>query len=179
MPTGRADDSSTPSGQVSGTAEPALATILRRFLEPRLALRRRVCVALSGGLDSVVLLHGLSRLRTAGLACELSAVHVHHGLSPHADAWADFCRQLCERLDVALAVERVQVSLATAEGLEAAARRQRQEVFARCPADWLALAHHRDDQAETVLFRLLRGAGVRGAAGMPAERRLADRKSVV
>ena len=170
MPTGRASDSAAPSGQVSGTAEPALATILRRFLEPRLARGRRVCVALSGGLDSVVLLHGLSRLRASGLGCELSAVHVHHGLSPHADAWADFCRRFCERLDVALAVERVEVPRATGEGLEAAARRQRQAVFARCPADWLALAHHRDDQAETVLFRLLRGAGVRGAAGMSGER---------
>jgi tRNA(Ile)-lysidine synthase len=56
------------------------------------------------------------------------------------------------------------------EGLEAAARRLRHAVFAACPADWLALAHHRDDQAETVLFRLLRGAGVKGAAGMLAER---------
>ncbi|HAY26230.1 MAG TPA: tRNA lysidine(34) synthetase TilS, partial [Candidatus Accumulibacter sp.] len=120
-----------------------------------------------------MLLHGLSGLRAAGLGCELSAVHVHHGLSPHADAWADFCWQLCERFDVALAVERVEVPLATGEGLEAAARRQRHAVFARCPADWLALAHHRDDQAETVLFRLLRGAGVRGAAGMPGERRQA------
>ena len=170
MPPGRASDSSAPAGPVSGTAEPALARILQRFLEPRLARGRRVCVGLSGGLDSVVLLHGLSRLCASGLPCELSAVHVHHGLSPHADAWADFCRQLCERLEVALAVERVEVPRATGDGLEAAARRQRLAVFARCPADWLALAHHRDDQAETVLFRLVRGAGVRGAAGMSGER---------
>ena len=154
---------------MSATVEVALAAILRRFVEPRLARGRRLCVALSGGLDSVVLLHGLARLRAVGLACDLSAVHVHHGLSPHADDWADFCRHLCQRLDVRLAIERVQV-LPAGDGPEAAARRQRHAVYARCPADWLALAHHRDDQAETVLFRLLRGAGVRGAGGMPGER---------
>lgn len=170
MPSGRATRGADPSGGRDATVEPTLATILGRFIAPRLARGRRVCVALSGGLDSVVLLHALSRLRAAGLDCELSALHVHHGLSPHADAWVDFCQEFCRRLDVALAIGRVQVPLGSGEGIEGAARRQRQAVFARCQADWLALAQHRDDQAETVLFRLLRGAGVRGAAGMPDER---------
>ncbi len=155
---------------MGGTLESTLAAILGRFLAPRLARGRRVCVALSGGVDSVVLLHALSRLRAAGLGCELSALHVDHGLSPHAGAWVDFCQDLCQRLDVALAIARVQVPQGSGEGIEAAARQQRQAVFARCLADWLALAQQRDDQAETVLFRLLRGAGVRGAAGMPDER---------
>ncbi|MCM8613720.1 tRNA lysidine(34) synthetase TilS [Accumulibacter sp.] len=170
MPSSRATRGGGPSGQGDATVEPTLAAILRRFIAPRLAHGRRVCVALSGGLDSVVLLHALSRLRAAGVGCELSAQHVQHGLSPHADAWVDSCQELCQRLDVPLAIARVQVPLGSGEGIEGAARRQRQAVFARCEADWLALAQHRDDQAETVLFRLLRGAGVRGAAGMPEER---------
>lgn len=146
---------------------------LAAFLEARLLPGARLCVGLSGGQDSVVLLHALAGLRRAGHAghaFELAAVHVHHGLSADADAWAVFCADFCERLGVPLTVLRVEVPRAGGEGLEAAARHLRHAVFAGCAADWLALAHHRDDQAETVLFRLLRGAGVAGAAGMPAER---------
>lgn len=158
-------------------AEPAAAAAtqqieqtLSAFLEARLRHGARLCVGLSGGCDSVVLLHALACLRASGLACELSALHVHHGLSASADAWADFCAEFCRRLGVPLEISRVVVPRDSGEGLEAAARRLRHAVFAACPADWLALAHHRDDQAETVLFRLLRGAGVKGAAGMLAER---------
>ena len=166
------------AGSKSGRrAEPAAAAAtqqieltLKAFLEARLHHGARLCVGLSGGRDSVVLLHALASLRASGLACELSALHVHHGLSASADAWADFCAESCRRLGVPLQISRVDVPRVSGEGLEAAARRQRHAVFAACPADWLALAHHRDDQAETVLFRLLRGAGVKGAAGMLAER---------
>ncbi len=119
----------------------------------------------------MVLLHALAALRGFGLAVDLSAVHVNHGLSAIADTWAAFCDTLCTALGIPLAVVRVEVPrVGCGEGLEAAARRSRHAVFAGCDADWLALAHHRDDQAETILFRLLRGAGVGGAAGMPAER---------
>lgn len=132
---------------------------------------RRVVVALSGGMDSVVLLHALGRMRTAGvILSELSALHVHHGLSLNADVWAQFCTDLCADMDVALKIERVDVPRGSGEGLEAAARRLRHAAFSVCDADAVALAHHRDDQAETVLLNLLRGAGVAGAAGMPAAR---------
>ena len=132
---------------------------------------RRVVVALSGGMDSVVLLHALGRLHAAGTClAELSALHVHHGLSPNADGWAQFCRDLCVDMNVALKIERVDVPRGSGEGLEAAARRCRHAAFAASDADAVALAHHRDDQAETVLLNLLRGAGVAGAAGMPAAR---------
>jgi tRNA(Ile)-lysidine synthase len=93
------------------------------------------------------------------------AIHVHHGLSPNADAWAAFCRKLCKRWGVPLRVFRVKVAR-QGHGLEAAARKSRYEVFAKADADCIALAHHLDDQAETVLMNLLRGAGVRGARGM-------------
>jgi tRNA(Ile)-lysidine synthase len=144
-----------------------LAAFLATRLTPPLAPGTRLCVGLSGGRDSVVLVHALSRLRSsAALPYTLSAVHVHHGISPHADTWAAFCADFCRRCDVPLRVVRVAVPRASGEGLEAAARRLRHAVFAGCAADWLALAHHRDDQAETVLLNLLRGAGIAGAAGM-------------
>jgi tRNA(Ile)-lysidine synthase len=123
-----------------------------------------IAAAVSGGVDSVVLLHVLRRLSSErGFA--LSAVHVHHGLSPRADEWARFVARLCRGLRVPLVTKRVKV-VRRGKGLEAAAREARYEAFATLPADAIALAHHLDDQAETVLLRLLRGAGVRGAGGM-------------
>ena len=142
-------------------------------LAPRLAAGAHVCVALSGGRDSVALLHALIELRATRLpALHLSALHVHHGLSPQADAWAAFCLQLCHEHAVPCRCERVTVARDDPSGVEAAARRARYDVFAACDADWLALAHHRDDQAETLLLNLLRGAGAHGLAAMPEARRL-------
>jgi tRNA(Ile)-lysidine synthase len=120
---------------------------------------KRVAVALSGGMDSVVLLHLLKDHRG------ISAIHVHHGLSPNADAWAAFCTRLCKAWNVPLRVSRVNVRR-SGKGLEAAAREARHAVFKKDKAQVIALAHHLDDQAETVLMNLLRGAGVRGASGM-------------
>lgn len=130
----------------------------------------RLCVGYSGGLDSSVLLHMLAGLR-AEFGYHLSAVHVHHGLSEEADAWATHCRAACAALEVPLHSERVRVERA-GQGLEAAAREARYRVFAGLATDSLALAHQRDDQAETVLLQLLRGAGPKGLAAMPAERAL-------
>lgn len=120
-------------------------------------------LALSGGLDSTVLLHGLVR---AGFAPRLRAVHVNHGLDAQAPAWADHCRQQCAALGIACQVE--QVALAPGSNLEARARDARYQAIdaTLAPGEALVLAHHRDDQAETVLFRLLRGAGVPALAGM-------------
>lgn len=125
----------------------------------------RLCLALSGGVDSSVLLEVLARLRPR-LGFELGAAHVHHGLSPHADAWSESCRDACERLDVGLQVFRVVVDRNHPGGLEAAAREVRHAALVKVAADWLVFAHHQDDQAETVLFRLMRGAGVSGASAM-------------
>lgn len=146
---------------------------LSEFLAARVAKGSRLCIGLSGGRDSVVLLHALDRLRFGGVDVRLSALHVHHGLNERADAWKQFCTDFCRDLAVPLDVIHVDVPRESGEGLEAAARRQRYRVFAACPADGLVVAHHRDDQAETVLFRLLRGSGVNGAAGMRKERRQA------
>lgn len=138
-----------------------------KFLAARLASDERLAVGLSGGCDSVVLLHLLNRL---GFAGRLDAIHVHHGLSPNADVWARFCADYCARLGIPLLIRHVSVDTASGMGLEAAARQARYAVFADLAADCLLLGHHRSDQAETVLFNLLRGTGVTGAAGMPAER---------
>jgi tRNA(Ile)-lysidine synthase len=127
----------------------------------------RIAIALSGGRDSMVLLDVAARLR-AELALEVSAVHVHHGLQAAADAWSAFCARECAARGVALAVARVHVLRRGGESLEAAARDARYAVLRRAGADAVALAHHADDQAETVLLQLARGAGPHGLAAMPA-----------
>jgi len=126
-------------------------------------------VALSGGVDSVVLLDVLARAANP-LGLTLSALHVHHGLSPNADAWLQFCRELAADYGVPFHSERVNVVAHRHHGPEGAARVARQAAFASADCDWIALAHHQDDQAETVLLQLLRGAGVAGLAAMPAAR---------
>jgi tRNA(Ile)-lysidine synthase len=120
-----------------------------------------VVVGLSGGIDSVVLLHALR-------ACHkgVSALHVHHGLNKAADRWMDFCRGLCTAWHIPFSVKRVDVERNSTDGLEAAARRARHDAYGCIAADWIVLAHHQGDRAETMLFNLLRGAGVRGAGAM-------------
>lgn len=129
-------------------------------------------VALSGGLDSTVLLHLLAGLAQREALPPLSAIHIHHGLQSAADAWPAHCCALCERLGVPLQVEYVQV--APGASVERAARDARYAAFESIlgAGELLLVAQHRDDQAETLLFRLLRGAGVQGLAAMPASRRL-------
>lgn len=127
---------------------------------------RTLALALSGGVDSVVLLHLLARLAPRqGYA--LRAIHVDHGLSANSGSWARFCRRLCREWGVPLEVRRVKIGERRGVGLEAAARAARRAALGRARADVLALAHQLDDQAETVLMNLLRGTGLRGASGMP------------
>lgn len=132
----------------------------------------RAALALSGGVDSVVLLNLLLHAQRT-LNFSLSAIHVNHHLSPHAKEWAAFCLALCAEHGVPLTVKNVQVPRRSLLGLEAAARSLRYQAFTELDADVLLLAHHMDDQAETLLLNLLRGTGVRGAAGMPESRRSA------
>lgn len=126
----------------------------------------RLRVGFSGGLDSTVLLHVLAGLR-AELGFVLGATHVSHGLVAGSGAWGAHCRAVCARLDVAFEERAVTVDRHHPGGLEAAAREVRRQALSP-PGDevLLVLAQHRNDQAETVLFRLLRGAGVKGGAGM-------------
>ncbi|WP_254200167.1 MULTISPECIES: tRNA lysidine(34) synthetase TilS [unclassified Lysobacter] len=123
-----------------------------------------LCVGFSGGLDSTALLHLLAAERPAS---GLRAIHVHHGLHADADRWATRCERACASLNVPLAVIRVNV-VAAGDGPEAAARAARHAAFAQALAsgEVLALAHHRDDQAETFLLRALRASGPDGLAAM-------------
>lgn len=128
-----------------------------------------VCVGYSGGLDSSVLLESLSRAisRNSGCSIRLSAIHVHHGLSPNANHWAAHCEEVCSSLRIPLQLARVTVAANSGEGLEAAARRARYQAFADVDADLLLLGQHEDDQAETLLLNLIRGTSVLGASAMP------------
>jgi tRNA(Ile)-lysidine synthase len=153
------------------TTPSALPLRVDRRLEGTELAGRRVVVGLSGGIDSVVLLDILHRL-VASRRFTLGAIHVHHGLSPNADSWTDFCTTLCGVREIPLHVERVQVRRCSGQGIEAEARKARYAAYRVLDADYVALAHNLDDQAETVLLQLLRGAGPDGLAGMPFERLL-------
>ncbi|MES2238505.1 MAG: tRNA lysidine(34) synthetase TilS [Pseudomonadota bacterium] len=126
-------------------------------------------VAYSGGLDSTVLLCALKNIAPL-LDLHLTAVHVHHGLSKNADKWSDHCVQTCVRLGIDLSVIDVFVKPELGEGIEAAARKIRLDALLAHSSGRVCMAHHADDQAETVLHNLLRGSGLRGAGGIPVLR---------
>lgn len=136
-------------------------------LAPELRAAKRVWVAYSGGLDSTVLLHQVAQLELP----DLRAMHVNHQISPNANNWQRHCEQTAKDLGIELVVETVSVE-DTGKGLEEAARNQRYQVFAKhlSIGDVMLSAHHANDQAETLLFRLMRGAGLKGLCGVPATR---------
>ncbi len=126
---------------------------------------KSMTVALSGGVDSVVLLHLLHSLQKKHRFI-LNATHVHHGLSKHADKWVKFCEKLCRDLSVPLDVHYVKLPQKKSLGIEAEARQLRYEKLLQSKSDLVVLAHHADDQAETFLLQLIRGAGVKGLSSM-------------
>ena len=132
---------------------------------------RRYLAAYSGGVDSHVLLHLMHRWHELHPDVPLLALHVHHGMHPEADAWQAHCATVCADLGIPLVTRQVDVDVSEG-GPEAAARAARYAAFAALmePGDVLLLAHHRRDQAETLLLQLLRGAGVDGLAAMPGVR---------
>lgn len=139
---------------------------------PRMSEASHCYVGYSGGLDSHVLLVSLVKLLGADA---VSAIHINHQLSPNAESWQQHCQQTCDELGVTLSAEQVVVA-ANGQSVEEAARVVRYQAFERFVSrgSLLLLGHHADDQVETVLYRLLRGSGPRGLAGMPASRSLGD-----
>jgi tRNA(Ile)-lysidine synthase len=130
----------------------------------------QVWLAFSGGMDSIVLLNSLHEyLKSCAFDCQLAAIHIHHGLQDDADSWADFCRAEADACGIAYHEVRVQITPGD-NGIEAAARDARYDAMKNLLAngDVLCTAHHQDDQAETLLLQLLRGAGPKGLSAMPA-----------
>jgi tRNA(Ile)-lysidine synthase len=125
-------------------------------------------LAFSGGLDSHALLHALVALGER-LPSPLRAIHVDHGLQEQSAAWAGHCASVCRELNIPLETFSLQLTPAQGESLEAVAREARYGLLARelKPGEVLLTAHHQDDQAETLLLQLLRGAGISGLAAMP------------
>ncbi|QDD07114.1 tRNA lysidine(34) synthetase TilS [Candidatus Methylopumilus planktonicus] len=126
---------------------------------------KSMTVALSGGVDSVVLLHLLHQLQKTQ-TFTLKASHVHHGLSKNADKWVTFCEKLCRKLSIPLDVNYVKLPQKKSLGIEGEARRLRYEKLLQSKSDLVVLAHHEYDQAETFLLQLIRGAGVKGLSSM-------------
>lgn len=162
---------SHPTRQVYLIKKIPLETYLETFLTSILQPGQTLLLAFSGGLDSCVLLHMLAQLQPK-LGIKLKAMHVHHGLSPNADAWAKFCSDTCVELKVSMQIAHVNVLKNSGLGLEASARAARYAALLGDTADYMVdyvvLAHHQDDQAETLLLQLLRGAGVKGLSAMAA-----------
>lgn len=166
--------SPAPASPAAGTAfphpvSPDLIAALRRALQALPQPPGRFAVAVSGGADSAMLaLHAAAVARELGAGLVL--LHVHHGLQAAADGWQDLVEALAGLLGLPLRQARVEVDAASGKGIEAAARDARYAALARLAADegvgLILLAHHRNDQAETVLLRLLRGTGLAGMAAM-------------
>ena len=125
----------------------------------------KLVLAFSGGLDSCVLLHILVECQKT-LPFQLLAHHVNHDLSANADTWENFCQDVCKKQNIPLTISKVTINKNSGLGIEATAREVRYKALQSSNTDFICLAHHQDDQAETLLLQLARGAGVKGLAGM-------------
>jgi tRNA(Ile)-lysidine synthase len=148
---------------------PVLKTLKAQLgFEPLLSATH-IVVAYSGGVDSHVLLHALHNIRQeAQLNFYLSVIHIHHGLSQHADQWQLHCEQVCSTLNVEFLTANVNVQTAPRQSLEAQAREARySKLVELAPANsQVVLGQHQDDQLETFLLQLKRGAGPKGLSAM-------------
>src|SRR5690606_12567550 len=136
----------------------------------------RLTLGYSGGVDSAAALDALARL-AAPREYTLDCLHVHHGLSPNADRWAEFAQRTAAGYGIACRVRKVNPADYPGLGVEGAARAARYAAYAECDTDFIVLAHHRDDQAETLRLLLARGAGVQGLAALPLLRPLEGARS--
>ena len=125
-----------------------------------------ILLGFSGGLDSCVLLHLLSQMQ-AEFHFKFKAIHIHHGLSSSADDWLNFCKKKCKSLGIKLYEVKVKINKKSSLGIEGEAREFRYEAIKKKQKDIVVLGHHQNDQAETLMLQLLRGAGLKGLAGMP------------
>jgi len=125
----------------------------------------KIDLALSGGMDSMALLVAMCRIKSE-IKISLRAIHVHHGISDNADKWVDFCKKKCDLLKVEFIFEKINIKSDISMGVEAAGRKGRYKVFQKYKHSAIALAHHQNDQAETLLLQLFRGSGLKGLSAM-------------
>ena len=128
--------------------------------------QQKIDLALSGGCDSMVLMHALNQLKDE-LNLSIKAHYIHHGLSANADDWLAFCMAACEKLNITFDSKSVDTKSLPRLGVEGAARKLRYEALAKVSDGVIVTAHHENDQAETLLLQLIRGAGLKGLAAMP------------
>jgi tRNA(Ile)-lysidine synthase len=130
---------------------------------------KKLWVAYSGGLDSHVLLDLVHKAFQSHSEYKISAIHIHHGLSPNADQWVEHCEKVCSNLQIPLTVLWVDATVTDGSSPEEVAREARLQSFEDkiMEDECILFAHHEEDQAETILLRLFRGAGPLGLAGMP------------
>jgi tRNA(Ile)-lysidine synthase len=156
------------------TFSPAILAEQLAELECLVDRPARYIVAFSGGLDSSVLLHALANLPIEGEnRVSVVAIHIDHGLQPESSSWSELCKVTAAKLGVEFRSINVNVQLDSGKGPEASAREARYSALQTelRNDDWLLSAHHREDQAETLLFNLIRGSGPAGIAGIGSIRR--------
>jgi tRNA(Ile)-lysidine synthase len=125
-----------------------------------------ISIALSGGCDSMVLLHALNELREE-LNFTIKAIHIHHGISLNADKWLSFCSKECEKNKIIFSSKKINIQPEKHLGVEGAARKLRYEALDDLREGMIVTGHHQDDQAETLFLQLIRGSGLKGLASMP------------
>ena len=127
---------------------------------------KKICVSLSGGVDSIVLLYALNQVVSKDIF--IRAIHINHNLVKDSHSWADFCKKTCDQIQIQIDIHSVKVNTTEGFGIEAAARNARYQKLQRSiqEGEWLMTAHHQDDQLETILMRMARGTGVEGLQGI-------------
>ena len=127
---------------------------------------KKICVSLSGGIDSIVLLHALKKVSNKDFS--IRAIHINHNLHEGSQSWADFCQKTCDQIQIQINIHSVKINNKEGFGIEAAARKVRYQKFQESiqEGEWLMTAHHQDDQLETILLRMARGTGVEGLQGI-------------
>ena len=142
------------------------------LIKNNLDLSKKIYIAFSGGPDSTALLHLISKMKT-DFEIEPQAIHINHNLSNQSGKWAEHCKNICMSLDIDLLTESIEIR-SKGGGIESAARQSRYKIFTNIlkKGEQIALAHHSDDVAETILMRMLRGTGIDGLEGPKLKRNL-------
>ena len=142
------------------------------LIKNNLDLSKKIYIAFSGGPDSTALLHLISKMKT-DFEIKPQAIHINHNLSNQSGKWAEHCKNICMNLDIDLLTESIEIR-SEGGGIESAARQSRYKIFRNIlkKGEQIALAHHSDDVAETILMRMLRGTGIDGLEGPKFKRNL-------